>query len=506
MEENAPSEIEDSILMSNPKLLRDLIKLKQLQIKIDDGKSSKQSINDNKGKFRVKHFFMYIFPALIQIGTLYAAYLAIVKSRFFEAANYYAEARNINLKNEEDSLKSHKSRLHDSIANYTLQIKSQKAQLQTYTNENTKLNSANGILSKTITNKNNSIKKLNAGIIDNYSMSFAYLKNKPLETLISQSRQSVEDATLIKKYIDNNLNQKIDDTASNLANKIKLSALGYFCFKSQVYRDIFIRTLRSTVKFYTLNFNDDEMPNNFMNILRYKEWTEKYINENFSILFNDANKNYQPRKLLQIASWVTFHPFEKYDFEKIDVMPDYWPQLHSFLLKQTLNLLKDTLTVIDQNFLKDLKTIQLSLLSECPQCYFALEAEVLNKHFSLFKDMNLNADTDMKISLNIRKVNDHAEIYDRDYMPKLILMSLLNENDISDYSTRLLKVYKKVVEVNNIVSFNELGRSKTFYTDAKRFEEYYTKKKEKFNYWLSPARINDVDKNWYQDKLLSLKN
>lgn len=50
-----------------------------------------------------------------------------------------------------------------------------------------------------------------------------------------------------------------------------------------------------------------------------------------------------------------------------------------------------------------------------------------------------------------------------------------------------------------------MGNSDHFAEETAKFEVYYQKNESKFKYWLSPALVRDIDKEWFQAKLLSLK-
>jgi hypothetical protein len=509
MENNTLSGGNDDTSIRNPKLLKDLIKLKQLQLKIEEIESGKQKDKRIKGSFRKKHFFIYILPALIQLCAVFGAYFAVVKSKFFESANYYAEARNLRLQIDEDSLKSHKTKLYDSISKSSLQLNRQREQLETFNTANLQLRSTNSSLAKDIVAQNNSLYKLGllyyGDLVDNYSGAFYALNNKQIENIVFQSGQKSNQAAIIKQYIDNLLSTKFKDSITMLTNKIKLSALGYFCFKKPIYRSIFVKNLKSYSSFFFAHFGDQPFDDRFMNILRYKDWPESDINENFLILFNDAWRKQQKDRLAQIASWTTYHPLETSDIEKIKVMPEFWVRQHRFLMNEISGaLLNETLVVKDQNFFKYYKNIELSLLCECPQCYLSLEAEFLKRNFVLFKSMNTDKDS-VKFSFSARKKDGVAELYDAETTPRLKFFILLSTEDVNIYSSKLLTIYQKAIDLNGAITFDRLGSSIDFDRDAKLFEDYYEKSSAKFKFWLSLKYADDIDKKWFQDRLLALK-
>lgn len=508
MEENDVSQ-DNLELARRPKALKDLIKLKELQLKIEEARMSKASLNNSRKAFRLKHFFIYLFPAVLQLVTVYAAYIAVVKSKFFESANNYAEARTIRLKIDEDSLKSHKARLHDSIAQFSNELNIEKKQLSNYTLSNTKLDSANTRLKGAIIKSQNVLYQFGmqyyGGLADSYPTFYVSTENNSIEYLITQSKLP-GDKDIIKKHIDEELKRSSKDTLEHLENMLHLSALGYFCFSSQNYRQAFMKYLSSYVSLHSLKNGDEAYSQKLLNTIRYKKWTEKYIVENYSILFKDAMIRHQEKKLAHIVMWTAYHPLESSESEKIQLMPDYWPDQHRVLLQLNRTLLStDSLTITDAYYMKDAKNNAISLFCECPQCYVALEAEVIHKYLHQFKKQHKPTDS-IPLNLTLRMKGDDAfTIKGTDYLEKARIFSLLTQDDLLSYSPKLPPIMKKIVSLNNVIALEDLADSDEILDKIKLFESYYEKNKEKFQYWLSADRANEINKPWFQEKLLSYK-
>ncbi|HWZ04623.1 MAG TPA: hypothetical protein VNX40_13490, partial [Mucilaginibacter sp.] len=338
-----------------------------------------------------------------------------------------------------------------------------------------------------------------------YQKNFDHWQNETIEFLKRQSHLKSRDPILIKAQIDGGLKVEIKDTSERMLTRLRLSAVGFFCFKNQVYRQLFLNYLHLYINYLSVHSNDEKYDSSFLDIMRHRDWGEKDINENYSILFNEALKTKESNKLSQVASWATFHPFESLESEKIVLLPMYWPKMHQYLLQANIMLfLNDTLPMKDLRLFQMMKDEETSLLCECPQCYISLEAEVLHKYFKQFKDMDTITNA-VPINIVLRKNDDHVEINDVDYLAKVRLPALLRTTDLKDFSQKLLRKYQKMVAANDVISFDLMGNSEHFDNETKKFELYYQKNQAKFKYWLSPDRINDINKDEFQTKLLNLK-
>jgi hypothetical protein len=206
-----------------------------------------------KKSVRWANFWQYIFPALISFITVGGSFLILYFSNFFEINERLSEAKNVELKNQTDSLNSRKLKVVHDFDSVNFELAKSKWTLEANLNELNEIAYIKDSVQNNYVVLNSKYKSITEetyryrisqinDYLDNYEENIFKDDSPEIDSLYNITKRDGRYYRYFKQIVDRDI--QYDDSLPDLVNAIKLARLGQLCIDQKKYRTEFIVLLK----------------------------------------------------------------------------------------------------------------------------------------------------------------------------------------------------------------------------------------------------------------------